>query len=463
LKLLHDLEFEVITWQVQHGGQLTILYVNPDQLFGMDINPYAAELAQAVIWIGHLQWMLDHGRPADDPVLKKLSNIACRDSLLDLSDPQRPRETEWPAATCIVSNPPFLGVRRLRDEMGNEAVDALWRVYDGKVSRESDLVCYFVERARDQLEQQRVQRVGMITTNSIRGGANRKVLDRIKTTIIADEEAHHADIFVAWADRPWILDGAAVRISIVGFDGGEELSRTLDGKIVGAINADLTSAVDLTKAHRLAENLGIAFMGDTKGGSFDIDDTTAGAMLTAKGNPNGRPNSDVVKSWMNGLDITRRPRNMWIIDFGNSMSLEQAALYEQPFEYVKQHVQPFRAKNNRAQYRDIWWIHAESRSGMRNALMTIKRYIVTPTVAKYRIFAWADISTIPDHQLIAIARDDDFTFGVLHSHTHEIWSLRMCTWLGVVNDPRYTPTTCFETFPFPHPTDEQREAIAAGA
>ena len=54
-----------------------------------------------------------------------------------------------------------------------------------------------------------------------------------------------------------------------------------------------------------------------------------------------------------------------------------------------------------------------------------------------------------DNHLIAIARDDDTTFGVLHSRFHEAWSLRLCTWLGVGNDPRYTPTTTFETFPFP--------------
>jgi type II restriction/modification system DNA methylase subunit YeeA len=82
-------------------------------------------------------------------------------------------------------------------------------------------------------------------------------------------------------------------------------------------------------------------------------------------------------------------------------------------------------------------------------LAQLERYIVTPTVAKHRLFVWLDSAIVPDHQLIAITRDDDTTFGLLHSRFHEIWTLRLCTWLGVGNDPRYTPSTTFETFPFP--------------
>ena len=100
---------------------------------------------------------------------------------------------------------------------------------------------------------------------------------------------------------------------------------------------------------------------------------------------------------------------------------------------------------------------------MRSKLSSIQRYIVSPRVAKHRIFVWADVDTIPDCQLIVFARDDDFTFGVLHSHAHELWSLRMCTWLGVGNDPRYTPTTCFETFPFPRANAQQQVTIGAAA
>jgi type II restriction/modification system DNA methylase subunit YeeA len=82
-------------------------------------------------------------------------------------------------------------------------------------------------------------------------------------------------------------------------------------------------------------------------------------------------------------------------------------------------------------------------------------------VSKHRLFVWLDASVLPDNQLIAIAREDDYTFGVLHSRVRELWAWRMGTQLET--RPRYTPSTCFETFPFPRPTDEQRTEIAAAA
>ncbi len=92
---------------------------------------------------------------------------------------------------------------------------------------------------------------------------------------------------------------------------------------------------------------------------------------------------------------------------------------------------------------------------MRRAIAELPRYVVTPTVAKHRVFAWLSGNVLADHQLIVFARDDDYFFGVLHSRAHEVWSLRLGTWLGVGNDPRYTPTTCFETFPLPWPPGQE--------
>ena len=152
---------------------------------------------------------------------------------------------------------------------------------------------------------------------------------------------------------------------------------------------------------------------------------------------------------------------MYIIDFGTEMSLEEAALYEGPFEYVSEHVRPKREKSRST--RAEWWLHERPRVEMRNALAGLPRYIGTSSVSKHRLFAWLDSSTLPDHALIVFARDDDYFFGVLHSRAHELWALRMGTFLGVGNDPRYTPTTCFESFPFPDPDEEQRAEISAAA
>lgn len=455
LALLMDLQKEVITFAAdcRLSGMLPV--VTPQQLFGLEVNAYARELAQVVIWIGYLQWMRANGMPyTDSPILKPMETIRERDAVLDLSDPSQPREPEWPAVDAIVGNPPFLGGKKMRTELGEPYVDALFRLYDGRVPREADFVCYWFEKARAMLAEGKARRAGLVATNSIRGGANRKVLQRIQAS---------GSIFMAWADEPWTLDGAAVRISLVGFDGGAETSRTLDGHAVGRIHADLTAGPDVTRARRLRENAGIAFMGDTKGGSFDIEGEVARKLLAAPLNPNGRPNSDVVRPWVNGLDITRRPRGMSIVDFGVEMPLAEAALYEAPFALVERVVKPERTGNRRDTYRERWWIHMEPRPALRAALAPLKRYICTPRVSKYRLFVWLPAETLPDSATIAIACDDDYTFGVLHSRAHEVWALRLGTYLGVGNDPRYTPSTTFETFPFPHATEAQRAEIAAAA
>ncbi|MCY3959935.1 MAG: class I SAM-dependent DNA methyltransferase, partial [Chloroflexi bacterium] len=93
--------------------------------------------------------------------------------------------------------------------------------------------------------------------------------------------------------------------------------------------------------------------------------------------------------------------------------------------------------------------HARPYPEMRHALAKLSRFIATPRVARHRLFVWCHPLVCPGSAVIAIARDDDTTFGVLHSRFHEIWSLRLGTSLGVGNDPRYTPTTTFQTFPFP--------------
>ncbi|MBZ9662506.1 class I SAM-dependent DNA methyltransferase [Mesorhizobium sp. ESP-6-4] len=433
--------------------------VGPEILRGIEINTMAAELARTTIWIGDIQWQIKNGiRSKSIPILRKLDAIEQRDALIRAADDDDvPRdeqgdllaalkrksgdvEAEWPAAEFIVGNPPFLGVRLMRQSLGDPFVERLFKVYNGRVSREADLVCYWVEKSRAAMAARKTCRVGLVTTNSIRGGANRKVLDQI---------ASESRLFEAWSDEPWVVDGASVRVSLVCFgQGGDELR--LDGRTVTQINSDLTAGTtDLTKARRLAENQNVAFMGDTKGGAFDIPGELARSWLRMPANPNGRPNSDVLRPWRNGMDVTRRSRDMWIVDFGWEMSEHQAALYEAPFQYIKENVLPERTKNRREAYRERWWRHVEARPAMCGALAPLARYIITPRVARHRCFDWVSPGVLADSATIVIAREDDAIFGILHSRFHEVWSLRLGTSLGVGNDPRYTPTTTFETFPFP--------------
>lgn len=443
---------------------------SPGQLYGIEINEYAHELAQATIAIGYIQWLRNNGfGHPPEPILQPLQTVRRMDAILALSASDSPlpvgegpgvralpTEPEWPVVDVIIGNPPFLGGKRLRSELGDTYVDALFRLYDGRVPRECDLVCYWFEKARAQIETGKAQRAGLLATNSIRGGANRKVLERIKKT---------GDIFWAESDRGWILEGAAVRVSMVGFDHGHEASRTLDGQPVTTFDASLTASMDLTKALRLRENANLSFMGVTPAGSFDIPEALARSWMALPLNPNGRPNSDVLRPYFNGMDLTRRPRGVWIIDFGVGTSLEEAALYQEPFEYVIRNV-----KTKRLQQRSTisqWWLHERPRPEMRNTLAPLSRYIGTSMVSKHFLFSWIPSKVLPANLLIVVAREDDYFFGVLHSKPHELWALRMGT--SLEDRPRYTPTTTFETFPFPWPPgqepvgDAHVEAIAAAA
>jgi hypothetical protein len=360
----------------------------------------------------------------------------------------------------VVGNPPFLGGNRIRQELGDAYVDTLFRQYAGRVPAFADLCCYWFEKARAHIEKGGCKRAGLLATQGIRGGANREVLKRVKQS---------GDIFWAISDRDWILDGATVHVSLVAFDGGPEESRTLDGKAVSRINPDLSASADITTATPLKENAGICFMGASPKAPFDVDETTARRMLAATGNPNGRPNSDVVRPVASGIDLVGVNRRKWTIDFA-LMPIEQAAQYEAPFEYVRQIVYPIRSKNRRACYAAKWWQYAEARPGMRAALHGKRRFIATPEVSKHRLFVWVSPEVLCNQQVLVFARDDDYFFGVLHSRLHALWALHQGTQLREQESGlRYTPTTCFETFSMPWPpgqeptTDPRCAAIAAAA
>ena len=452
LRLLKDLEQEAIRWGAERlrvTGEFP--RVDPHNVLGIEINPYARELAGVAIWIGHIQWMLDHGYGFPrDPVLQPLDNIELRDAILAYDEDGAPVPATWPEAEFIVGNPPFLGNKRLRGSLQDDYVEDLYLAWNEMVDGGADLACYWHELARQQIVDDRSKRAGLLATNSIRGGASRKTLDLVKQS---------GDIFLAWSDEPWVVEGAAVRVSIVGQDDGSETTRTLGGESVSSINSDLTSTLDLTNAARLRENSEVCFQGHIKGGAFELESEIARRMLLEPTNVNGRPNADVVVPWMNGWDITRRHRDMFIIDFGTRLSEEDAAHYEMPFAHVVEHVKPARMKVRRKQYRARWWLHGETRPGMRTALRPLRRFIVTTAHAKHRLFVWISAPVLPDHAMSVFARDDDYAFGVLHSRAHELWSLRTGTWLGVGNDPRYTPTSTFETFPFPWPLNTPDDVL----
>ncbi|MBU6430281.1 MAG: class I SAM-dependent DNA methyltransferase, partial [Cyanobacteria bacterium REEB65] len=393
--------------QLIPGLSIALPQVGPQCVLGIELNPYAAELARVTIWIGQIQWMLRHGWGLDkNPILQKLDQIANRDALLDESG----SEVRWPAADVIVGNPPYLGSQRMLSELGENYVELLRTRFDGRVPGSADFVTYWVEKARACIETGPTTRAGLVTTNSVRHGANRKVLDRVRET---------GNIFEAWADEPWVVDGADVRVSLVCFESkGSVGVKKLDGKPVSDIFSDLTgpapggSAIDLTAAVRLQQNQGLAFQGPVKVGPFDIPGELAREWLRHPVNPNGKSNQNVLRPWANGLDISRRPSDTWIIDFGVDMSEEEAALFECPFEYVRLHVKPMRDQGRREGRKTYWWRHGETVPALRRALKPLGRFIATVRHSKHRSFVWLDARILPDSALVAVARDDDTLFGI---------------------------------------------------
>jgi len=472
LQLLLSLEKEVITFAEQLGFRFEP-EVSVQQLRAIEINAYAFELAQVSVQIGYLQWRRDNGFDNDrSPVLQNLDGFQNEDALLvphfhskakTLKEAQAGEHTgddalkfyterEWPEADVIVGNPPFLGGSKLWEELGRHYQKELWKIYDGRVPGAADLCCYWFEKARQQIEKGKCKRAGLLATQGIRGGANREVLESIKKS---------GDIFFAESSRDWILAGAAVNVSMIGFDDGSEKNHALDGKAVPVIHPNLTaSAADVTSAKPLKENLEISFRGTQKSGDFDVADELAREWLLAP-NPNGKPNSDLLKPWLNGGAIVKRLSPAWIIDTGTDLKLNDFALYEKPYAHAFKLVKPQRDENKREHRRLNWWLHAETCPGMRTAIDGQLRFLTTPRVSKFRIFDWADSVVLPDDGIYIFARADDYFFGIVHSRFHEAWSLKLGTRLE--DRPRYTPNTCFETFPFPRPTPKQEAAIAAAA
>jgi len=472
LQLLLDLEKELIAFATQLGFDFKSR-VNVQQLKAIELNAYAFELAQVSVQIGYLKWRRDNGFPNErDPVLQELDHFQNEDALLvphfrskakTLKEAQAGEhaaddalkfytERKWPTCDVIVSNPPFLGDKLMRSEMGDDYVKELRRTYGDRIPGQSDLCCYWFEKARDSIEHKHCKRAGLLATQGIRGGANREVLKRIKQT---------GDIFFAISDREWILDGANVHVSMIGFDDGSDNVRMLDSKLVLRTNANLTAEADISSAARIKANAEIGFIGVSMHGPLDIDEAKAIEFCTAGGNPTGYANSDVVRPILNAFEITKRAEPRWIIAFDPDSTAQASALYEMPFGYVEKHVRPVRAENKRKIYRERWWVHGEARPAMLQSLRPLPRFLATPRVSKHRVFVWISPEYLPSDATVAFARDDDYFFGVLHSRFHEVWALKLGTRLET--RPRYTPTTCFETFPLPEPNEQQKINISAAA
>ncbi len=435
--------------------------VGPESVLGIELNPYAAELARVSVWIGEIQWMRRNGfAAAKNPILRPLGTIENRDAVLTIDRDGKPQRAEWPEADVVVGNPPFLGAGKHLRELGDEYTAKLRQAYKGKVPESADLVSYWFAQCVQHSSQ--LKRIGLVASNSIRSSGS---------NVPIQEFAKNFQIFCAWSDLPWVVEGAAIRVSLVCGARIPTDMITLDGIQVEYISPALSLTAN--KPIKFHAQRNIIFRGPPKIGPFDVPGSEARNWLQTPLNPNGEPNSNVLRPLWIANDVVRRNSDRWIIDFVD-MTKEEAALYEIPFRHTYDHVRPVRESNRRVARRENWWLHGETIPALRKAMSLHERIIVTPMVSKHRIFRWMPVAVLPDQRLMAICRNDDVTFGVLHSRFHENWTLENCSWHGAGNDPVYNAGNVFETYPFPkgltpdipaadYADDPRAQAIATAA
>lgn len=411
--------------------------IGPHSVLGIEVNPYAAELARTTVWIGELQWQRANTGPIRRaPVLGRLDGIECRDALLN----EDGTEAHWPRADAIVGNPPFLGDKLILGRLGKGYTARLRAAYSGKVTAREDLVCYWFEKAREKIEGGDAKFCGFVSTDSIRAGQNRKALQRITSSL---------QIYDAWFSEKWVVDGASVRVSLVCFSSGEgsTLGIHLDGEAVDVIRANLRPwNFDISDAQPLKQNKSIAFNGPTKKGKFEVNRSVAMRMIEAPQNPNGESNVSVLRRWISGDDIVGRDREKFIIDFGK-MDEEEAAFFEMPFAYLVANVRDRRLKTGSPSEKKFWWRLARGATALGRSAASVDGLVVTLETAKHRIFRKVKKSIVCDKNLVVFTRNDDVFFGVLQSKWHDWWALELGT--AFEDRPRYTSTTTFRTFPFP--------------
>ncbi len=382
----------------------------------------------------------------------------------------RPTRPAWPAADFIVGNPPFLGKgEKMRTALGDGYVEALRTAWRHAVPDSADFVMYWWRQAAELLAAGRVRRFGFITTNSIHQTFNRRVIE----PFLADS-GNPIHLAFAIPDHPWVdaADGAAVRIAMTVAAPGQapgtlatvvEETEAANGETdvvlaacTTAIAANLRGGADLTACGPLAANGGMSSMGMLLAGSGFIvtaDEAAALGLGTVAGV------GHLVRRYRNGKDLTDRPREVMVIDAYGLGEAEFRQRFPAAYQHVLTTVKPKRDQNNRASYRDKWWLFAENRSTFRPALTDLSRYIATVETSKHRFFTFLDQSILPAHKLVVIAHDDAWLLGVLSSAIHVRWALIAGGRLGVGNDPVYAKTKCFETFPFPAATEAQMACI----
>jgi SAM-dependent methyltransferase len=426
LKRIEQLLLEKLS-QRRRGeiAQIEISFVTPAQFYGMDINPFAVELARVTLAIGRKIAIDNLGlREPALPLDTLDKNIICQDALF----------VKWQKADAIIGNPPFLGGKHARTVLGDDYMERVFERFP-EVRDSVDFCSYWFRLAHEQLGEN--GRAGLVATNSISQGKSRAAALEYITQ-------NGGYIYEAISSQPWSGE-AKVHVSVVNWSKQQPPTCYLDNLSVARINSSLTATIDVSQAARLSANLNKCFQGVIPvGKGFIVTEREVKAWI--KADPK---NQDVLKLFSMGANLAKNPHGKperWIIDF-NDMSLESASEYVLPFEHVKSTVKPERDNNRDKKARADWWKFLRTRPEMREAIAPLSHYFTVPRVSKWAVFIPAPVSWLPGDLNIVVATDDFYTLGILTSKVHRLWVKAQSSTLK--GDTRYTHNTCFETFPFP--------------
>ena len=512
LDLFKRLEGEVLGMLAGLGETQKLLHmetvrVTPAQFLGIEIKPWAKEIAELVLWIGYLQWHFKtYGKslPVPEPVLQDYKNIECRDAVLAydrvemvLDDKGNPvmqwdgatyktnpitgedipdekaqvpiyrytnaRKAEWPRTDFVIGNPPFVGNKRMRNALGDGYALTLREVWTD-VPSSADLVMYWWAHAASLVRAGEIERFGFITTNSITQSFNRRVVQ----SLLVDDKGSLA---YAIPDHPWVdlETGAAVRIAMtVG------RARSMDGRLhtvvaeipgndgdidvvldaaLGTIHADLTVGAKAIAATPLSANRGIAFTGMYPlGQGFILDPEQVGPAAGFD-----EREMQVLRPFFTARDLTQRNRRTLAIDFYPRREHECSAQFPHLYQWVLERVKPQRDQDKIEERRRNWWLFTRPIPALRQAGIQLERMIFVPRTAKFFTFQFIEAAAIPDTSVVAIASNDSWVLGVLSSRIHIVWALNRG---GTLEDrPRYQHQSTFNPFPFPAATDIRKSRI----
>jgi len=516
MEMMKRLEGDVVDFITELGGEATLEFqghtVDPHQFLGLELNPRAAAIAELVLWIGYIKWQLKTGGQdvVRDPVLRDFHNIECRDAVLDyaaktlrrdeegkpvtrwdgetmkphpvtgedvpdegarreIHDYEDPKPAEWPEADFIVGNPPFIGGKDLRAELGDGYAEALWAAH-GDMPRSADFVMYWWNQAARRVAAGakkggggRPRQFGFITTNSIRQTFNRRVIEK------ALSGKPPLSLVYAIPDHPWMksADKAAVRIAMTVAAPGEERDGVLAEVVKesglntdqpevrltatqSVITCELKKGISLSALRALGAHKELGHKGFMPyGRGFWITSEERKRLVGTNAQCNR-----FLHRYVNGRDLAGRSRGVFSIDlFGQSLDAAEAIVPELT-QHLRDHVKPERDNNAREVRRKNWWLYGEPSSRMREALGGLDRYIATTETAKHRFFLFLDRGVQPDQKVRVIAISDSGVLAVLSSKIHVLFATVRGNRQGVGNDPVYTHSTCFDPFPFPDLTDK---------